>query len=119
MAPRADSTRDVVVRRLRLKIGALAAGLAVGALAPMIVDLFDTNEIITAADIDPAVQLELVVAEREALGLRCRTEPTLTDVVLFVFTGDPEIAPVVRVLTFDEALAAASAESGWILRYCS
>lgn len=59
-------------------------------------------------------QLPVVVAEQEAKGLRCSAKPSLTDVVLFEDTATQQVT----VMTFDRALRASAARSGWIRRYC-
>ncbi|MEO6473315.1 MAG: hypothetical protein ABIR57_15010 [Aeromicrobium sp.] len=59
-------------------------------------------------------QLNDAITIQQRLGMKCGKESTLTDVVLFRYLN----APNINVLTFDQALAAATAKQGWVLRYC-
>lgn len=65
---------------------------------------------------EPATNPELAAAitEQVSRGLTCREEPALTDTILFQVVDQG----AVQVLTFEQAIAASSARSGWIRRYC-
>src|SRR5689334_1848682 len=58
--------------------------------------------------------LAAAIVEQTSRGLTCREEPALTDTILFQALEQTEV----QVLTFEEAIAASSARSGWIRRYC-
>ena len=58
--------------------------------------------------------LAAAIVEQTSRGLTCREEPALTDTILFQALAQTEV----QVLTFEEAIAASSARTGWIRRYC-
>ncbi len=58
--------------------------------------------------------LAAAIVEQTSRGLTCRKEPALTDTILFQEVGRTDV----QVLTFDQALAASSARTGWVRRYC-
>ncbi len=58
--------------------------------------------------------LAAAIVEQTSRGLTCREEPALTDTILFQALAETEV----QVLTFEEAIAASSARTGWIRRYC-
>lgn len=58
--------------------------------------------------------LTAAISSQESAGRVCREKPTLTDTILFQRLGES----TVRVLTFDEAIAALSERSGLIRSYC-
>lgn len=60
------------------------------------------------------VALAAAITEQTARGLTCREEPALTDTILFQALEQS----TVQVLTFEEAIAASSARTGWIRSYC-
>ena len=68
--------------------------------------------VMQTADANPA--LTAAIAAQESAGRVCREKPALTDTILFQRLGESKV----RVLTFDEAIAASSARQGWIRRYC-
>lgn len=59
-------------------------------------------------------QLREAISRQSELGLDCASEPVLTDVILFQRSEDLSV----DVLTFDQALDAASKKVGWVQRYC-
>lgn len=69
-----------------------------------------------SVDARPATNTALAaaIAEQSERGLACREQPALTDTILFQALEHAEV----QVLTFDEAIAAASERTGWIRRYC-
>lgn len=58
--------------------------------------------------------LQAAIDRQVAQGRTCGATPVLTDVVLFERNG----TGVVEAVTFDEALASAEADSGWVRGYC-
>ncbi len=68
--------------------------------------------VLQTADANPA--LSAAIASQESTGRICREKPALTDTILFQRLGES----TVRVLNFDEAIAASSARQGWIRSYC-
>jgi len=60
------------------------------------------------------VRLSAAIAEQESAGRRCSGRPALTDVVLFQRSA----TGTVSVLSFDRAIAASMAGTGWIRRFC-
>ena len=76
------------------------------------------NEVPTTHTVDakPATNpaLAAAITAQVSRGLTCREEPALTDTILFQALEETEV----KVLTFEEAIAASSARSGWIRRYC-
>lgn len=59
-------------------------------------------------------ELASAISRQEATGLTCSERPTLTDTILFQRVGSSSV----RVLTFDQAVAASTSREGWIRRYC-
>lgn len=76
------------------------------------------NEVPTTRTVvaEPArnTALAAAITEQTSRGLTCREEPALTDTILFQTVEES----AVQVLTFEEAVAASSARTGWIRRYC-
>jgi hypothetical protein len=68
--------------------------------------------VMQTADANPA--LTIAIAAQESAGRVCREKPALTDAILFQRLGESRV----RVLSFDDAMAASSARQGWIRRYC-
>ena len=68
--------------------------------------------VMQTADANPALTTAISVQERA--GRICREKPALTDTILFQRLGES----TVRVLTFDQAIAASAARKGWIRSYC-
>lgn len=68
--------------------------------------------VMQTANANPA--LTVAIASQESAGRVCREKPALTDTILFQRLGES----TVRVLSFDEAIAASSAREGWIRSYC-
>ena len=58
--------------------------------------------------------LAAAISKQVSHGLTCREEPALTDTILFQALEESEV----QVLTFEQAIAASSARTGWIRRYC-
>jgi hypothetical protein len=58
--------------------------------------------------------LATAITQQVSRGLTCREEPALTDTILFQAIEETEV----QVLTFEQAIAASSARTGWIRRYC-
>lgn len=58
--------------------------------------------------------LTAAISSQESAGRVCRETPTLTDTILFQRLGESKV----RVLSFDEAIAASAAREGWIRSYC-
>ena len=102
-------------------VRALSAGLALSVLVAVVaLQAFQaeygrpTARVATRADVE-SPQLSAAIAQQGALGRQCSNRPSLADAILFQANGQDEI----RVVTFDEALLASSARSGWIRRYCT
>lgn len=72
----------------------------------------DGSLVMQTAGANPA--LTAAISSQESAGRVCREKPALTDTILFQRLGES----TVRVLSFDEAIAAASAREGWIRSYC-
>ena len=76
------------------------------------------NEVPTTRTVvaEPArnTALAAAITEQTSRGLTCREEPALTDTILFQAVAETEV----QVLTFEQAIAASSARTGWIRRYC-
>ena len=68
--------------------------------------------VMQTADANPA--LTAAIAAQESAGRICREKPALTDTILFQRLGESKV----RVLSFDDAIAASSARQGWIRSYC-
>lgn len=68
--------------------------------------------VMQTADANPA--LARAIAAQESAGRICREKPALTDTILFQRLGESKV----RVLSFDQAIAASSAREGWIRSYC-
>jgi hypothetical protein len=64
------------------------------------------------SDANPA--LTAAIASQQSAGRVCREKPVLTDTILFQRLGESKV----RVLSFDEAIAASAARTGWIRSYC-
>jgi len=62
-----------------------------------------------------AASLDQQIRVQAALGRTCSTHAGLTDVVLFESATTHDIV----VLTFNQAIAAAAARSGWVRSYCT
>jgi hypothetical protein len=103
------------VRLVRITVATFAVAMLVGFVAVhSFVDHYGNPREVTVVDVSSDTALHIAIAAQESAGLTCREEPALTDVVLFQPLGDD----VVKVLTFDEAIAASRAREGWIRRYC-
>ncbi len=103
-------------RAVRTTTAAMALVLLVSLLA---IQAFQSEygqgrqiRVIDVGDIDPA--LSIAVQEQESAGLTCSNQPALTDVILFQET----LGGAITVVTFDHALAAAQARTGWVRSYC-
>ncbi|MDX6278891.1 MAG: hypothetical protein QOJ72_3019 [Nocardioidaceae bacterium] len=68
--------------------------------------------VMQTADANPA--LTAAIAAQQSAGRVCRETPALTDTILFQRLGESKV----RVLSFDQAIAASSARKGWIRSYC-
>jgi hypothetical protein len=68
--------------------------------------------VLQTADANPA--LTAAISSQESAGRVCREKPALTDTILFQRLGESKV----RVLSFDEAIAASSRREGWIRSYC-
>ena len=68
--------------------------------------------VMQTANANPA--LTAAISTQESAGRICREKPALTDTILFQRLGESQV----RVLSFDEAIAASSAREGWIRSYC-
>jgi hypothetical protein len=91
----------------------LVSYLAVQAFASHYSGLPSTHTVVAVPAADNTA-LATAISEQVSRGLTCREEPTLTDTILFQGLGDAEV----QVLTFEQAIAASSARTGWIRRYC-
>jgi hypothetical protein len=68
--------------------------------------------VMQTSDANPA--LTVAIAAQASAGRVCREKPALTDTILFQRLGESRV----RVLSFDDAIAASSARKGWIRSYC-
>jgi len=68
--------------------------------------------VMQTADANPA--LIAAIASQKSAGRVCHEKPVLTDTILFQRLGESSV----RVLSFDEAIAATAAHEGWIRSYC-
>ncbi|MCW2798835.1 MAG: hypothetical protein JWQ70_307 [Aeromicrobium sp.] len=112
------STSYVVSAARLVRIAALtfAVALLVGfvALQSFASNYGATHQslVMRTADANPA--LTAAIASQQSAGRVCGEKPALTDTILFQRLGESKV----RVLSFDEAIAASSAREGWIRSYC-
>ncbi len=108
----AAAARLVRVSAMTFVVTMLVAYVAVAAFASQYTEIPTTRTVVAQPAEDAA--LAAAITEQVSQGMSCREEPALTDTILFQAHEHPEV----QVLTFDEALAAASADQGWVRRYC-
>ncbi len=108
----AAAARFVRVSALTFVATMFVAYIAIQAFASHYTDLPTTRTVVAQPAEDAA--LAAAITEQVSQGLSCREEPALTDTILFQEHEQSEV----QVLTFDQALAASSADQGWVRRYC-
>jgi hypothetical protein len=103
-------------RLVRIAVATFAVAVLVGFIAvESFVGRYGEPQQVQAMDVrSNDTELVSAISAQESTGLTCREEPALTDVVLFQRLGES----AVRVLTFEQAVAASTAHEGWIRRYC-
>ena len=106
------AARIVRTAALAMALSLLVGFVAVQAFVSRYGDPAATTVVLDASSGDTV--LSAAIAVQESDGLRCSQKPSLTDVVLF----QREVGAEVTVLTFDQAIEASAARTGWIRRYC-
>ena len=112
MARVAAAARLVRIGSATFAVSIFVAYVALQAFAGHYSALPSTQPVVA----EPPTNSELAAAITEQVerGLTCRAEPALTDTILVQAHGES----AVQVLTFDQALAASSARTSWVRRYC-
>lgn len=108
----------VAARLVRIVAGALTVVVLVGFVAISSFSAqYGSTTRATVGDVDlDDKALAALISEQESAGLTCRERPTLTDTVLFQRRLD---TPAIDVLTFEQAVAAATTRNGRVRGYCS
>jgi hypothetical protein len=106
----------VVARLVRITAVTFAVAMLVGfvALQSFASRYGGSHQSMTMQPADANPALAAAIASQESAGRVCRDKPALTDTILFQRLGES----TVRVLSFDQAIAASSAREGWIRSYC-
>lgn len=108
----ASAARIIRVSALTFVAVMFTAYIAIQAFSSHYSDAPSTHTVVASSAGNPA--LAAAITKQVSRGLTCREEPALTDTILFQATGQREV----QVLTFEQAIAASSARSGWVRRYC-